>query len=99
MAAESPPAFAAELIRWQKKHGRHNLPWQNTRAPYNIWIAETMLQQTQTTTVAPYYEKFLRRFPNIGVLARAREESVLALWRGLGYYARAQPFTSCGKNH
>ena len=90
MAAESPPAFAAELIRWQKKHGRHNLPWQNTRAPYNIWIAETMLQQTQTTTVAPYYEKFLRRFPNIGVLARAREESVLALWRGLGYYARAR---------
>lgn len=90
MAAESPPAFAAELIRWQKKHGRHNLPWQNTRAPYNIWIAETMLQQTQTTTVASYYEKFLRRFPNIGVLARAREESVLALWRGLGYYARAR---------
>ena len=90
MAAKLPPAFAAELIRWQKKHGRHNLPWQNTRAPYNIWIAETMLQQTQTTTVAPYYEKFLRRFPNIGVLARAREESVLALWRGLGYYARAR---------
>ena len=55
--------FSAKLIHWQKLHGRSNLPWQNTRDPYAIWVSEIMLQQTQVITVIPYYLRFLRRFP------------------------------------
>ena len=83
------PNFATAVVRWQKKHGRQNLPWQGDN-PYHIWLSEIMLQQTQVATVLPYYHRFLRRFPDIGHLARARENSVLAAWSGLGYYARAR---------
>jgi hypothetical protein len=66
-AAELPAAargFSARLIRWHKRHGRHDLPWQNTTDPYRVWLSEIMLQQTQVATVVPYYERFLDRFPD-----------------------------------
>jgi len=78
------------LIAWQKRHGRNDLPWQNTRDPYRIWLSEIMLQQTQVGTVIPYYLKFLEHFPDIKSLARAGEDEVLRLWSGLGYYSRAR---------
>ncbi len=84
------PGFAEALIAWQRRHGRHDLPWQATRDPYRIWVSEIMLQQTQVATVIPYYERFLRRFPDVRRLAAARAETVLGLWAGLGYYARAR---------
>ena len=82
--------FAAKVIRWQKKHGRHDLPWQQTRDAYRIWLSEIMLQQTQVATVIPYYRRFLKRFPNLKSLAAASLDDVLALWSGLGYYSRAR---------
>lgn len=84
------PNFAAKIVAWQKAHGRHDLPWQGTRDPYRIWLAEIMLQQTQVATVIPYYLRFLSHFPTIAALAAAPEDEVLRLWSGLGYYARAR---------
>jgi A/G-specific adenine glycosylase len=82
--------FAEKLIAWQRRHGRHDLPWQGTRDPYRIWLSEVMLQQTQVATVIPYYQRFIGRFADVRSLARASEEEVLALWSGLGYYARGR---------
>jgi len=82
--------FAAKLVAWQRRHGRHGLPWQGTRDPYRIWLSEVMLQQTQVASVVPYYERFVARFPGIASLAAASQEQVLGLWSGLGYYARAR---------
>lgn len=79
-----------KLIKWQKQHGRHDLPWQGTRDPYSIWVSEIMLQQTQVATVIPYFQRFMARFPDIAALARASEDEVLAHWAGLGYYARGR---------
>jgi len=84
------PAFASTLVAWQRRHGRHDLPWQGTRDPYRIWLSEVMLQQTQVAAVIPYYERFLKKFPTVDDLARAEEEEVLQLWSGLGYYARGR---------
>jgi A/G-specific adenine glycosylase len=81
--------FAPRLIAWQQVHGRHDLPWQ-VRDPYAVWLSEIMLQQTQVETVIPYYRRFLARFPDLMSLAAAEEDEVLALWSGLGYYARAR---------
>ncbi len=81
--------FAERIIVWQQQHGRHNLPWQDAGA-YGIWLSEIMLQQTQVSTVIPYYLRFMATFPDIGSLANASEERVLALWSGLGYYARGR---------
>jgi A/G-specific adenine glycosylase len=83
-------AFAPEIIGWQRRHGRHDLPWQGTRDPYAIWLSEIMLQQTQVSTVVPYYQRFRSRFPDIATLAAADEDEVLRLWSGLGYYSRAR---------
>ena len=83
-------AFASRLIAWHKRHGRHDLPWQNTADPYRVWLSEIMLQQTQVATVIPYYLRFLQRFPQLSDLAAAPVEDVMALWSGLGYYARAR---------
>ena len=82
--------FASRLITWQKMHGRHDLPWQNTSEPYAIWVSEIMLQQTQVSSVIGYYRKFMQRFPNITSLALATQEDVLQHWSGLGYYSRAR---------
>lgn len=84
------PDFSARLIRWQRQHGRHDLPWQNTRDPYAVWVSEIMLQQTQVTAVIPYYARFMARFPDLASLAAADQESVLQHWSGLGYYSRAR---------
>jgi A/G-specific adenine glycosylase len=82
--------FAAAIIRWQRCHGRRDLPWQGTRDPYAIWLAEIMLQQTQVATVVPYYLRFRSRFPDLASLGAANEDDVLRLWSGLGYYSRAR---------
>jgi A/G-specific adenine glycosylase len=82
--------FANRLITWQKIHGRHDLPWQNTSDPYAIWVSEIMLQQTQVAAVIGYYDKFMQRFPNISSLANATQDEVLQHWSGLGYYSRAR---------
>ncbi len=87
----SPDAdFAGRLIAWQRRHGRHDLPWQGTTDAYRIWLSEIMLQQTQVATVIPYYRTFLARFPDVGALAAADIDDVLRLWAGLGYYSRAR---------
>ena len=83
-------SFATRLVRWQRVHGRHGLPWQGTRDAYRVWLSEIMLQQTQVATVLPYYLRFLARFPTVSDLAAAGEDEVMALWSGLGYYARAR---------
>lgn len=83
-------SFAQRIIAWQRIHGRHDLPWQSTRDPYAIWVSEIMLQQTQVAAVVGYYDKFMRRFPDIASLARAGQETVLQYWSGLGYYSRAR---------
>src|SRR5687767_983745 len=83
-------SFAAKLIAWQRRHGRHGLPWQGTRDPYRIWLSEVMLQQTQVAAVIPYYRRFLEKYPSVEALSRASEDEVLRLWSGLGYYARGR---------
>jgi A/G-specific adenine glycosylase len=89
--------FASRLAAWQRRHGRHDLPWQGTRDPYRIWLAEVMLQQTQVAAVIPYYERFLGRFADVEALAAASQEDVLRLWSGLGYYARGRNLHAAAK--
>jgi A/G-specific adenine glycosylase len=81
---------ASKITAWQKKHGRHDLPWQGTRDPYAIWVSEIMLQQTQVATVIPYYNRFITRLPDLAALAAAPLDDVMRLWSGLGYYSRAR---------
>jgi len=82
--------FATRLLSWYDQHGRRDLPWQIDINPYRVWVSEIMLQQTQVTTVIPYYENFLTRFPTVETLAAASRDEVLHHWTGLGYYARAR---------
>lgn len=82
-------SLRGSLLRWFEKDGR-NLPWRRTRDPYSILVSEFMLQQTQVGTVQPFYERWLRRFPNFEALAAASENEVLHAWQGLGYYTRAR---------
>ncbi len=82
--------FARKVIAWQRRAGRHHLPWQNVDDPYRVWLSEIMLQQTQVSAVVPYFQRFVKRFPTVKQLADAAEDEVLALWSGLGYYARAR---------
>ena len=96
-AAWNELPFAARVVAWQRSHGRSGLPWQETRDPYRVWLSEIMLQQTQVTTVLGYYDRFLRRFPTVAALAAAPSEDVLALWSGLGYYARARNLHRCAQ--
>jgi A/G-specific adenine glycosylase len=81
--------FSDSILQWYDVN-RRRLPWRTNRNPFSIWISEVMLQQTQVRTALPYYERFLQRFPEVTQLAAATEEEVLALWAGLGYYARAR---------
>ncbi|MGP1716869.1 MAG: A/G-specific adenine glycosylase [Methylophilus sp.] len=83
-------AFAEKLIAWQQVHGRHDLPWQQTRDPYAVWVSEIMLQQTQVSAVIGYYGRFMARFPTIASLAEASQDDVMQHWSGLGYYSRAR---------
>jgi A/G-specific adenine glycosylase len=82
--------FAPALLAWWERHGRHDLPWQQDRTPYRVWVSEIMLQQTQVATVIPYYARFMARFPDLVALADAPLDDVLHHWSGLGYYARAR---------
>jgi A/G-specific adenine glycosylase len=82
--------FAARLLHWYQQHGRHDLPWQKDKSLYRVWISEIMLQQTQVTTVIPYFERFMQHFPDIATLAQASQDEVLLHWAGLGYYSRAR---------
>ena len=84
------PALGERLVAWQRRHGRHDLPWQRTREPYRVWLSEVMLQQTQVATVRGYYARFVERFPDVATLAEAPLDDVLAAWSGLGYYSRAR---------
>ncbi len=92
-----PPDFARHVVDWQRRHGRHGLPWQNTQDPYRVWLSEIMLQQTQVSTVLDYYPRFLARFPEVSALAAASQDDVLALWSGLGYYSRARHLHRCAQ--
>jgi A/G-specific adenine glycosylase len=92
------PDFATRVVRWQQTHGRHGLPWQNTRDPYRVWLSEIMLQQTQVATVLDYFTRFLQRFPDVRALAAAPLDDVLALWSGLGYYSRARNLHRCAQD-
>ncbi len=82
--------FSNKVLTWFDKHGRKNLPWQKNINPYRVWLSEIMLQQTQVATVIPYFKHFMQRFPDVKSLASAPIDEVLALWSGLGYYARAR---------
>ncbi|MGY0589926.1 MAG: A/G-specific adenine glycosylase [Paraglaciecola chathamensis] len=83
-------SFANRILSWFDSHGRKDLPWQQGKTPYSVWVSEIMLQQTQVKTVIPYYQKFMQRFPDILTLANAPQDEVLHHWTGLGYYARAR---------
>jgi A/G-specific adenine glycosylase len=89
-APTSKMSFHQKILKWFDKHGRHDLPWQKNPTPYRVWISEIMLQQTQVSTVIPYFQRFMERFPDVATLALAPLNSVLELWTGLGYYSRAR---------
>ena len=82
--------FATRLLAWFDQHGRHDLPWQHPRSDYRVWVSEIMLQQTQVATVIAYFDRFVAAFPDLGALAAAPLDAVLAHWAGLGYYSRAR---------
>ncbi|MFT3906389.1 MAG: A/G-specific adenine glycosylase [Steroidobacteraceae bacterium] len=82
--------LAPALIAWHAHSGRHDLPWQQERTPYRVWVSEIMLQQTQVSTAIGYYQRFMQRFPVLADLAAAPVDEVLHLWTGLGYYSRAR---------
>ncbi len=85
-----PKKFQQAILTWFDQFGRKSLPWQKDIHPYRVWVSEIMLQQTQVTTVIPYYERFMQHFPTVSDLAKAELDQVLHLWTGLGYYARAR---------
>src|SRR5579863_1371797 len=88
--------FAAALVAWHAAHGRHDLPWQQERTAYRVWVSEIMLQQTQVATVIGYFRRFMTRFPDPAALAAASVDEVLHLWTGLGYYARGRNLHRAG---
>ena len=97
-AAEQQPVPAWQrVVEWQRLYGRHDLPWQQNRSPYTVWLSEIMLQQTQVATVRDYYARFLQRFADVQALASAPVEAVMGLWSGLGYYSRARNLHACAR--
>jgi len=89
--------FATRVVRWQQTQGRNDLPWQNTRDPYRVWLSEIMLQQTQVATVKGFFARFMARCPDVASLAAATQDEVLGLWSGLGYYSRARNLHRCAQ--
>jgi A/G-specific adenine glycosylase len=85
------------VVEWQKNHGRNDLPWQNTRDPYRVWLSEIMLQQTQVATVKSYFARFIAQLPDVAALAQASQDQVMGLWSGLGYYSRARNLHRCAQ--
>jgi len=90
--------FSDQLLAWFDQHGRKDLPWQENKTPYRVWVSEIMLQQTQVTSVISYYKRFMDSFPDIESLATADEDKVLEHWAGLGYYARARNLHKAAKH-
>src|ERR1700693_631590 len=88
--------FRKQLLAWYDRQAR-DLPWRESCDPYRVWVSEIMLQQTRVAAVIAHYHEFLRRFPTVEKLARAREASVLAAWSGLGYYRRARMLHAAAK--
>ncbi len=86
----TPIKFQNAILAWFDQHGRKHLPWQDNKTHYRVWVSEIMLQQTQVTTVIPYFQRFMERFPTVQILAEAPSDTVLSCWSGLGYYARAR---------
>lgn len=86
----SPQSFQKLVLTWYDQHGRKNFPWQQNKTPYSVWVSEIMLQQTQVSTVIPYFERFMKSFPTLKALAKASDDEVLHHWSGLGYYSRAR---------
>lgn len=97
ISQQSAKKFNQQVLTWYHKKGRKNLPWQQNKTPYRVWVSEIMLQQTQVNTVIPYYERFMQSFPSIEALANAEEDNVLHHWTGLGYYARARNLHKAAK--
>jgi len=89
--------FSERVLDWYAQHGRTDLPWQVQPMPYRVWVSEIMLQQTRVATVIPYFERFMRCFPDVATLARAGQDQVLHYWSGLGYYARARHLHAAAK--
>ncbi len=83
-------SFSDRLLSWFETSGRHDLPWQHPRSPYRVWLSEIMLQQTQVQTAIPYFNRFMTELPTLRALAEVELDRVIALWAGLGYYARAR---------
>jgi len=101
-ALDQDDAIARRLLPWFERHGRHDLPWQSDGhggppGPYRVWVSEIMLQQTQVATAEGYFLRFMERFPDLVSLAAADIDEVLAVWAGLGYYARARNLHRCGR--
>lgn len=92
----SQPEFAQALLDWYDRHKR-SLPWRENADPYRVWLSEIMLQQTRVAAVLQHYQRFLKKFPTVQKLAKARESSVLAAWSGLGYYRRARMLHAAAK--
>ncbi|MBX2809843.1 MAG: A/G-specific adenine glycosylase [Cellvibrionaceae bacterium] len=89
--------FATRVLNWFDQYGRKDLPWQQDRTAYRVWVSEIMLQQTQVATVIPYFERFMARFADVASLAAASQDEVLTLWTGLGYYARGRNLHKCAQ--
>ena len=89
--------FSTRLLAWFDQHGRHDLPWQHPRTPYRVWLSEIMLQQTQVSVVTGYFDRFVTALPDLPALAAASHDEVMALWSGLGYYARARNLHAAAK--
>ncbi|MBX2869604.1 MAG: A/G-specific adenine glycosylase [Acidiferrobacterales bacterium] len=90
LKVSTPSKFSDKLLSWFDHHGRKTLPWHRNRDPYQIWVSEIMLQQTQVKAVIPYFERFILAFPTVADLAAADSDTVMHNWAGLGYYARAR---------
>ena len=86
--------FSEKLVKWYELHKRE-LPWRDSKNPYNIWLSEIILQQTRVSQGLPYYLRFISNFPDVVTLASAKEDDVLRLWQGLGYYSRARNLHKC----
>jgi A/G-specific adenine glycosylase len=91
-----PPSTLRGLVDWFESNKRE-MPWRKTRDPYKIWVSEILLQQTQVATVEPYYQRFIKAFPNVDALAKAPLDKVLKVWEGCGYYARARNLHKAAK--
>ena len=89
--------FQRRILQYYQQYGRKHLPWQQNKTHYRVWVSEVMLQQTQVTTVIPYYLSFMERFPDLAALATANQDDVLAQWTGLGYYSRARNLHKCAQ--